>query len=216
MSKPIPHPRMFPHRERFVIEVAGDFAMFCQTSAALNRVTYQIPTPSALRGMLKGVYHSNALFPIPLRVEFLSPPRTVSVPQTMIRNSVIGYSRAIPADKTQRAPQGALYIQKPAYRITYEVRAMEAKKIRTLRRRLETGASENPPYLGTRECGVDITLPTDRPIQDDVYLIEPKMFVGNVYGMVEVRKGVVEYPEWTIEALFTLRDQRMEGHHAVL
>jgi CRISPR-associated Cas5-like protein len=209
-------PRRFQHREEVTVEMKALIAMWCRPSTRSNRVSYAIPTPTGLRGTLKSVYHSNGLFPVPRRVEFLSEPRTQSISQTMHRNTLLFGGPSVNPSKAPSSPLGAVYMYMVHYRVSYDVWAIEAKKVRTLRRRLVTGAFDNPPYLGTRECGTDITGVTETPVCTDVYLTEPRLFVGDTCGLVEAHAGVVVFPDWTIEALYRTRDQRVEASHATL
>ena len=45
----------------FRIMVEGDYACFTRPEMKLERVSYDVPTPSALEGMLKSVYWKPAI-----------------------------------------------------------------------------------------------------------------------------------------------------------
>ena len=40
----------------FKILVEGDYALFCRGENKVERVSYDVPTPSALVGMIKSIY----------------------------------------------------------------------------------------------------------------------------------------------------------------
>ena len=212
-------PRTYPCRERFSFLVEGTAAMFCRPHNPWNRDTYPFPTPSVVRGLVKSIFHNNFYFVVPLRVEVLKPIKTESIPQTVHRNLVLNSKRASTAAHPS-AFQGAVYLTDVAYRITFEAWAPDSKKLRRLAHMLAVRGFYNPPFLGTRECVarlveevVDEEGNPLTPVQG-LTMVEPLMAVGDRQGPVHVKDGVVEYPEWTREALLKWRAQRMQMKEA--
>ena len=61
------------------LEVWGDFACFCPPWAKIERLTYPVPTPSAVRGILSSIYTKRAEFIWKVeKIEVLKPIRYMS------------------------------------------------------------------------------------------------------------------------------------------
>lgn len=156
------------------LEVWGDYAAFNRPEMKVERVSYDIMTPSAARGLLEAIYWKPQMRWVIDRIHALAP-----VQHTHVRRNEI--SAVIPANSVKtamREGQGDLGIatedhrQQRAGRILKNVRYgieahvvvrdateadgsvlehPEAKHLEMFKRRAERGQYFHHPYLGTRE-----------------------------------------------------------------
>ena len=152
-----------------MVEVWGDYALFTRPEMKVERVSYDVMTPSAARGILDAILWHPGLRWVVDRIYVLSP-----IAFTNIRRNEV--SATLSVDKARSAMQGArpeLYInakdciqQRAAtvlQNVHYVIEAHfvmtdkaapgdnEGKFCEMMRRRLEKGQCYHQPYLGTRE-----------------------------------------------------------------
>lgn len=158
------------------IEVWGDYAMFTRPETKTERVSYDVPTPSAARGIIESVYYHPGLKWRVDRIYVLNPIRFTSVRRNEVKSKVL--ASAVRAAMTGSAEP--LYIatsqdiQQRASLMLRDVRyVFEAHFDMTdranpgdnpgkfqdiIKRRLRRGACYSQPYLGTRECTAHVRL----------------------------------------------------------
>ena len=86
-----------------VVEVWGDFACFTQPAAKVERLTYPVPTPSAVRGILSSVYAKPKEFYWQVnRIEVLKPIRYISFKRNEVKSKVKDKPVFTEDDRTQR------------------------------------------------------------------------------------------------------------------
>lgn len=143
------------------IEVWGDFASFSPPYAKVERLTYPVPTPSAMRGLLSSIYSKSAEFYWQVtKIEVLNPIRymnfmrnevksTVSI-KSDVENSILYTDE----DRTQRQTQ---VLKDVRYRITARIcprkefsGTLEQLHCQALRR-IRGGKTFMQPSLGMRE-----------------------------------------------------------------
>lgn len=151
------------------LHVWGDHACFTRPEMKVERVSYDVPTPSAARGILESILWKPAIEWRVRRIEVLRPIQWTSVR----RNEVGGVGswrlarQAMNEGKladgieveTQRQQRAALVLRDVAYvirahfRLTQQAGAddNEGKFLDMFRRRVEKGQCHRRPYLGTRE-----------------------------------------------------------------
>jgi CRISPR-associated protein Cas5d len=156
------------HR-RFVLEVRGDWACFTRPEMKVERVSYDVITPSAARAVFEAVYYKPAVRWQVRRIEVLAPIRwmnlrrnevasvvsTRNVEQAM-KHGTGELALYIDEDRQQRA---ALLLRDVAYRLHADLGARPDRKDRspppkffeTFERRARKGQCVNQPYLGCRE-----------------------------------------------------------------
>lgn len=88
------------------VEIWGDYALFSRPELKTERVTYDVITPSAARGILETIYWHPGLRWIIDRIYVLSPIRTTSIR----RNEVQSKISASNVRTVMAGGQGALYI----------------------------------------------------------------------------------------------------------
>jgi len=207
MHETPPNPRRWPKKGTVAVQCEADFALATRPTTPVSVVTYSFLTPSLCRGVLKAIYHNNYYFPVPTRLEILKPLRTVQIGQTKYRDLALPNGKS--SFNSGHSPQSVLYLQNVAYRMFFDIYALEDKKMRALERRLAEGGFHSSPYLGTRECMADIVPVDDTPPCDTFHSIEANMAVGNRMMLVEAKAGVVTFPKETFDALVEMRDARL-------
>jgi CRISPR-associated protein Cas5d len=146
------------------VKVWGDLACFTRPEMKVERVTYQVMTPSAARGVLEAIFWKPQFRWLVREIQILKPISYFSI----LRNEV--KSRASEAAarsrirggegyfaEEDRAQRNMLALRDVAYviRADIEVRpgvAENAAKFRDqFRRRVQRGQCFHQPYLGCRE-----------------------------------------------------------------
>lgn len=153
----------------FCLEVAGDYACFTRPEMKVERVSYDVITPSAARAVFEAILWKPAVRWQVTRVDVLNPLRWISVRRNEV-GSVISTRNAITAmndghgslglnvedDRQQRA---GLFLRDVAYRLhaNLEMNIDQAsdqplvKYVEMFARRASKGQCVNQPYLGCRE-----------------------------------------------------------------
>ncbi len=173
------------YNKQFCIEVWGDYACFTRPEMKVERVSYDVITPSAARAVFEAIFWKPAIQWKVKKIEVLNPIRWISVRRNEVGKLMSDKSKEIfiEEDRQQRA---GLFLRDVSYRIYAE---MEFIPLRN-RNRFETpdelkdqeeetilGSTENPgkynaiferrakkgqcfnqPYLGCREFSCNFRL----------------------------------------------------------
>ena len=157
----------------FCLEVCGDFACFTRPEMKVERVSYDVITPSACRAIFESILWKPAIRWQPQRVEVLAPIRWATlrrnevaskVSQSNVRSAMRQGSGALALYvEEERQQRASLLLRDVRYRITASfqmtVRAGDAdnpqKFAEMFVRRAEKGQCINQPYLGCREFACD-------------------------------------------------------------
>jgi len=169
---------------RYCLEVRGEWACFTRPEMKVERVSYDVVTPSAARAVFDAVFWKPAIRWRVVRIEVLRPVRwtnlrrnevasvvrTPSVQQAMHagRGALALY---VDEDRQQRA---ALLLRDVAYRLHADLVVRPdrgdpeppAKFFEMFERRARKGQCVNQPYLGCREFAARWRLvddPTTQP-----------------------------------------------------
>ena len=158
------------HTDReYCLEVWGDMACFTRPELKVERVSYDVITPSAARAIFEAIFWKPALhWQIP-QIEVLNPVKWTSVRRNE-GGAVAGKSTIYIEDKRQQ--KNSLLLKDVRYRIwaKMEYRSVAKRKIekdlfshelgrdenpmkyyQMFERRASKGQCFNQPYLGTRE-----------------------------------------------------------------
>lgn len=155
--------------------ISGDRACFTRPEMKTERVSYDVITPSAARGILEAVYWKPAIawkidsIQVVNEIRFDTFRRNELASKLSYRNAKAAYSKNVPvyvdvmADRQQRA---TMYLKDVAYIVTahFEMtaRAGESdtpeKHYNIALRRLRKGQCFNQPYLGCREFPATVSL----------------------------------------------------------
>ena len=155
--------------QRFVLEVRGDWACFTRPEMKVERVSYDVITPSAARAVFEAVFYKPAICWQVQRIEVLAPIRWMNLRRNEVA-SVVSSAKVqqamkqgvgelalyVDEDRQQRA---ALLLRDVAYRLHADLlvrpdradRSPPAKFFEIFERRARKGQCVNQPYLGCRE-----------------------------------------------------------------
>lgn len=142
-----------------VLDIWGDFACFTRSEAKVERLTYPVPTPSAIRGILDAIYSKPIEFYWQVeKIEVINPIRYISFKRNEVKDVVSQRSnnKEIFADES-RTQRQTVALRNVYYRITASIIKRENfnGNIKSLydqaERRLESGKCYYQPYLGCRE-----------------------------------------------------------------
>lgn len=164
--------------KRFCLEVSGDLACFTRPEMKVERVSYDVITPSAARAVFESIFWKPAIHWHVRRIEVLKPVRWVNLRRNEVKSKV-SVSSALAAmqrpdeefgiyadEPDERVQRAALLLRDVAYRLhaDMEVRAdrsdpaPEAKFHAMFERRALAGQCVNQPYLGCREFAARVRL----------------------------------------------------------
>lgn len=152
-------------KELVEVKVWGPYALFTRPESKVERVTYDVMTPSAARGVLEGILWRPAFSWQVREIAVLRPIKRLS----MLRNEVNSVASVRSARAWQaagggfyaegdRAQRHSLFLKDVSYIIKADVvlkpHAADpvAKYVEMFNRRVRKGQCHNQPYLGTREC----------------------------------------------------------------
>lgn len=138
-----------------VLEVWGDFACFTDPASKVERRSYPVPTPSAVRGILSALYSKPPEFYWQvMRIEVLNPIRYISFKRNEVKSTVKDTPIYADEDRTQRQTQALRDVR---YRITAEIcprpdfRGTVEQLYAQAMRRIRGGKTFYQPSLGLRE-----------------------------------------------------------------
>ena len=141
--------------KEIVMETWGDFACFTDPASKVERRSYPVPTPSAVRGILSAVYSKPPEFYWQvIRIEVLNPIRYISFKRNEVKSTVKDTPIYADEDRTQRQTQALRDVR---YRITAEIcprpdfRGTVEQLYAQAMRRIRGGKTFYQPSLGLRE-----------------------------------------------------------------
>lgn len=159
----------------FCLEVRGDYACFTRPEMKVERVSYDIITPSAARAIFEAILWKPAITWKIHKIEVLKPIRWVNIrrnevggvlPINNISSAIKSGAAPVLYIEEQRQQRAGLFLRDVAYRLhaSFELtgKAEEddnaGKFSDMFRRRASKGQCFNQPYLGTREFSCDFQL----------------------------------------------------------
>lgn len=191
----------------FKIMVEGDYALYTRTEMKVERVSYDVPTPGALEGMLKSVYWKPAIRYVIDKIVVFNPIDFVNIRRNELKDKV-RYSLVksqmkgkggdpviyTSEERTQRASM-LLKDVKYGVEFHFELTGLkcdredgenpEKKHFNIIKRRLENGQWFRTPCLGCCEFPVKRL----EPVEDfDLSQISPE-----IIAMGDVDLGFMSY-----------------------
>jgi CRISPR-associated protein Cas5d len=173
---------------RVRVRVAGEFACFSRPEMKVERVSYEVMTPSAARGILDAILWRPEMRWVVKRIEVLRPIRFVSLRRNEIQRKVAPRSvaqwiedptayvpQAAGAGSDDATPRNTLALRDVVYVVEAEPFVFEpgaenhpTKYMAMFNRRVEKGQCFHRPYLGCREFACDFTPPdpAERPLSE--------------------------------------------------
>jgi CRISPR-associated protein Cas5d len=169
------------------LKVSGDYALFSRPEMKVERVSYDVMTPSAARGILEAIYWKPQIRWIIDEIQVLNPIRFTNIRRNELASKIpvkggtgvnaamsnpeIRPSVDVAADRQQRA---SLLLKDVAYLIKAHVHVLDArlekgeaplpeheavgKHLDMFKRRARKGQAFHQPYFGCREFPVRFTL----------------------------------------------------------
>jgi len=165
--------------------VWGDYASFNRPEMKVERVTYDVMTPSAARGILEAIHWKPGIRWVVDAIHVLAPIRFTTVRRNELKG-VIPTKGALAkamkgenvevgmdvADSGNRAQRAATILRNVRYGIEAHIEVLrpdvdargraldhpEAKHLETFKRRAAKGQFFHQPYFGTREFPADFEL----------------------------------------------------------
>lgn len=163
----------------YCLEVAGDFACFTRPEMKVERVSYDVITPSAARAVFEAILWKPAIRWHIRRIEVLRPIRWINLRRNEV-GSVVSTRNVETAMRTgtgdlglyiedERQQRAGLFLRDVAYRLHADLEihpeadpgATPLKYQEMFERRARKGQCVNQPYLGCREFAAAF-----RPVTD--------------------------------------------------
>lgn len=165
--------------KRYCLEVTGDYACFTRPEMKVERVSYDVITPSAARAVFEAILWKPAVRWHVRKVEVLKPVRWMSLRRNEVasvvstRNVENAMKKGtgdlglyIEEDRQQRA---GLFLRDVAYRLHADLEFIREKDLEgnsrkyeeMFERRAQKGQCVNQPYLGCREFAAHFRLVED-------------------------------------------------------
>lgn len=158
------------------MEVWGDWALFTRCETKVERVSYDVPTPSAARGMLEAVYYHPGLCWKIDRIYVMNPICFTNLRRNEVKSKILASSLRASAsgsdkplyiatteDIQQRAAlmlRDVRYVIEAHFDMTDRANPTDnpGKFQDIIKRRLKRGQCFTQPYLGCRECTANFHL----------------------------------------------------------
>lgn len=153
------------------VEVWGDYALFSRPEMKTERVSYDVMTPSAARGLLESVFWHPGLKWVVDRIHVCAPIRFTNIRRNEVKDTISARKMqtlmekggeaylATPESIQQRAAmvlRDVHYVIDAHFDMTMRASPTDnpGKFQEMMRRRVERGQCYHQPYFGTREFPV--------------------------------------------------------------
>ena len=188
-----------PSQERFCLEVRGDFACFTRPEMKVERVSYDVITPSAARAVFEAILWKPAIRWQVEKIEVLNPIHWANIR----RNEVAGVASIRKSQifvEDERQQRAGLFLRDVAYRLHARFHLQDdsssirrfpqshggyadnensyPKFAEMFKRRACKGQCFNQPYLGTREFSASFRYLGPKQLLDEMPAIEEDRDLG--------------------------------------
>ena len=199
----------------FAFRARGEYACFTRPEMKVERVSYEVMTPSAARGVLDAILWKPAIRWHVHKIAALAPIQWTSFRRNEVRDLASPRVPFLVADAPdQRSQRNTLalrdvdYVVECSFAMTARAGARDnvAKFAEMFERRLDKGQHYEPPYLGMREMIADVSPApesyatidpgVDRPLGQMFYDFEP-VEIGRgrpMFFEAHLRGGVLHVP----------------------
>ena len=205
------------------LHVGGQYACFTRPEMKVERVSYDVMTPSAARGILEAIHWKPAIVWRIDRIHVLKPIQFQSIRRNEVgkkipmgtvrtaknRGSIEALYTKVEDDRQQRAATVLVNVEyaiEAHFDLTDEAGESdnEGKHLDIFNRRARNGQCFHQPCLGTREFAADYTLIEDDdlpPAIDEsrdlgwmLYDIDHENERQPLFFRAEMKQGIVEIP----------------------
>lgn len=173
------------YNKQFCIEVWGDYACFTRPEMKVERVSYDVITPSAARAVFEAIFWKPAIQWKVKKIEILNPIRWISVRRNEVAKLMSPQSKQIFIEEDRQQKAG-LFLRDVVYRLYAEMEFISPKNRKfnetpdelkdreeetilkstenpgkynaMFERRAKKGQCFNQPYLGCREFSCNFRL----------------------------------------------------------
>jgi CRISPR-associated protein Cas5d len=212
----------------FKVRVSGDYACFTRPEMKVERVSYEVITPSAARGILEAILWKPAIRWVVTRIHVCKPIQWIGFKRNEVTEKVsfrnlqaalAGTAHLKPlvvgdhrAQRHTLALRDVAYVIEAGFRMTERAGAEDnpLKFKEMFERRMERGQWFRAPYLGCREfqANVEVQAEPFTQIADtrdlgwmlhDLEFKEGEGYRAHFFH-AEMRAGVIEVPELRPEA----------------
>jgi len=207
--------------------IRGPLACFTRPEFKTERLSYEVITPSAARGVFEAILWKPAIFWHIRRIMLLAPPRFIQIKRNevtkraSVSNILTASRRGSPSDyfaDDDRAQRNTLALRDVDYAVEAEFQMTAQcgsgdnprKFDEMFRRRLERGQFHMQPYLGCREFPASVEPYTGDPppLADqtrELGLMLHDIRFGPeknepVFFRAGLQHGVIEVPRWEAAA----------------
>lgn len=140
-----------------VLDVWGDFACFSRPDGKVERLTYPVPTPSAVRGILSSIYSKPKEFYWQVsRIEVLNPIRYISFKRNEVKSKMEKKQEPLFTDE-KRTQRQTVALRDVRYRFAASIcprpdfAGTETQLYEQALRRIRGGKTFVQPALGLKE-----------------------------------------------------------------
>jgi len=170
------------------LEISGDYALFSRPEMKVERVSYDVITPSAARGILEAIYWKPQIRWIIDRITVINPIRFTNIRRNEISKKASNPTAALVSNggtdtlgiyvDQERQQRASLLLRDVRYLIHASVRILDTrieqegpeipaneaagKHLEMFKRRARKGQAFHQPYFGCREFPVSFTLHEDK------------------------------------------------------
>lgn len=152
------------------LKVRGEYALFTRPEMKVERVSYDVMTPSAARGILEAIYWKPEFSWVVDRIHVLKPIRFKNIRRNEVSNKATVRATTmrggeqqpvcqyIEEDRQQRASmvlQDVAYVIEAHFKTTGKEEDNPGKHLAMFERRARKGQCFHRPYLGCREFPAD-------------------------------------------------------------
>jgi CRISPR-associated protein Cas5d len=171
-------------KSSIILEIAGDYALFTRPEMKVERVSYDVITPSAARGVLEAIYWKPQIRWVIDEITVINPVRFTNIRRNEISKKAIGPTAVMMAkggagkmgikvdeSRQQRASlllKDVRYVIKAHFDVLdcrmerggqkFPAKEIAGKHCEMFKRRARKGQSFHQPYLGCREFPARFTL----------------------------------------------------------
>ncbi|MEG1617135.1 MAG: type I-C CRISPR-associated protein Cas5c [Bacteroidales bacterium] len=182
------------HNKEFCLEVWGDYACFTRPEMKVERVSYDVMTPSAARSIFEAIFWKPAIRWKVTRIEVLNPIEWISIRRNEVGSLMSPRSEHLFIEDLRQQRAGLL-LRDVRYRIYAELEFIPFRERKSLKnnksswenteeselekmdenpgkynamfeRRAKKGQCFNQPYLGCREFSANFSL-IENPIKSN-------------------------------------------------